>query len=146
MTCTTQINMDQLSKEGKSFKWKKEICQKCDRNMWGHGFTTRYFQSYSDPLYLKRYRCNGCKTVVTMRPAGFWSFLRTDFFNIFATLLYRLTHAADPPVWPEGFPRQRGGYWLRTFYKFFKMNGMSSYSSPLEFLYSLKSTSQNFFA
>jgi hypothetical protein len=114
--------------------------------MWGHGFTTRYFHSFSDPIYLKRYRCDGCSIVVTCRPPEFWPLLRTEFNIIFNTLIYRLTHAADPPVWPEDVTRQRGGYWLRTFHKYFKMNGMKSFSNPIDFLYSLKRTSQNFFA
>lgn len=146
MTFTTQINMDQLSKEGKSFKWEKKVCEKCQRFMWGHGFTTRYFQSFSEPLYLKRYRCDGCSIVVTCKPSEFWPYLRTEFSIIFNTLIYRLTHAVDPPVWPEGVSRQRGGNWLRRFHQFFKMNGMSLYSNPIETLNSLKSKSHNFFA
>lgn len=146
MTCSTQINMDQLSKEGKSFKWEKEFCEKCHRYMWGHGFTTRYFQSYPEPLYIKRYRCAGCSIVVTCRPLGFWPSLRTEFNIIFNALIYRLSHSADPPVWPVGVTRQRGGYWLRTFYKYFKMNVSQPYTNPIDFLYSLKRASQNFFA
>lgn len=146
MTCTTQINLDQLSKEGKSYKWEKKNCEKCQRRMWGHGFTTRYFQSYIAPFYLKRYRCNGCKSVITARPFGFWRFLRSEFSVIFKTLIYRLSHATDPPVWPVEVTRQRGGYWLRAFNKYFKMNDQQSYSSPIDFLSSLKIASHNFFA
>ena len=145
MTCSTQINIDQLSKEGKLFKWGTRICDFCKVQMWGHGFVTRCFQSYSYPLYVKRYRCNGCSIVITCRPSSFWPHLQTEFIIIFNTLIYRLSHAADPPVWPEGIPRQRGGYWLRIFNRYYKMNGLS-YSNPLNYLKSLKGAMQNFFA
>ena len=141
----TQIDLVQLSKEGKTYKWKKEICVKCSRCMWGHGFTSRYFQSFSEPVYLKKYRCEGCKTVVTMRPSGFWPLLRTEISIIFKVLIYRFVHSGDPPAWPEGFPRQRGGYWLRQFNKYFKMNAINLFLNPIDYLYSLQGVSLNFF-
>jgi hypothetical protein len=138
------INLEQLSKEGKSYKWENENCNKCSHIMWGHGFTSRYFQSFSDPLYMKRYRCPNCKAIVTTRPLGYWQLVRTEAEKVFDTLHYRLTHYVFPPVWPIGISRQRGGYWLRKFSHFFKMN-FSSSKNILQSLSDLKSNLQSFF-
>jgi hypothetical protein len=138
------INLEQLSKEGKSYKWENENCNKCSQVMWGHGFASRYFQSFSDPLYMKRYRCPNCKAVITSRPHGYWPSVRTEIDKVFDTLHYRLTHYVFPPVWPLGITRQRGGYWLKKFTNFCKMN-FSNSKNILQTLSDLKSNLQSFF-
>lgn len=140
------INLVQLSNEGKSFKWEKQFCKNCSRCMWGHGFAARYFESFSVPLYMKRFRCPNCKAVATTRPQGFWNLIRTEIESVFNTLYYRLTHSADPPVWPTGFPRQRGGYWLRKWTRYFKMHFSKSSDDLIRALLTLKIQMQSFFA
>lgn len=139
------INMDQLSKEGKSFNWEKQLCEKCSCFMWGHGYVTRYFESFSEPLYMKRFRCHRCKVVGCVRPDGYWPFIKTPIINIFDVLTYRLSQILEP-VWPEGYPRQRCGYWLRRFQSFFKMHFMSKEIGLLETIAYLKREMQTFFA
>ena len=139
------INLEQLSKEGKLYKWENQNCNKCSHIMWGHGFVLRYFQSFSDPLYMKKYRCPNCKVVVTTRPLGYWPFLRTKAEKVFDILNYRFTHFLDPPVWPIGFPRQRGGYWMRKWIRFYKMNYSNSNKELIKVLLELKSNFQSFF-
>ncbi len=77
--------------------------------MWGHGYVSRYFSDFSSLIYLKRYRCPICGTVITARPEGFWAYIRSSVFTIYQVLNTRISSGK----WPYGFPRQRGGHWLR---------------------------------
>jgi hypothetical protein len=61
-----KITIKKLSEEGKNFKWGSCDCIKCNRKMWGHGYVTRYFSGIPDSVYLKRYRCPGCRSVVSI--------------------------------------------------------------------------------
>src|ERR1700678_4309573 len=102
-----KITLEELAKNGKNHKWDEFHCDKCERNMWGHGFVSRYFSSLSESVFLKRYRCPKCWVVVTMRPEGYWPRIRSSIVSIFKNLIFRIKEC----YWPPGFPRQRGGHW-----------------------------------
>lgn len=87
--------------------------------MWGHGFVTRYFDSIDGLVYLKRYRCPECRSVVVVRPDGYWPMIRSSIRGIFDNLLARISTGS----WPIRFPRQRGGHWLKRFANHAKMSG-----------------------
>lgn len=118
MIFQSKITVSELSKNGKNHKWDNFHCSKCNRNMWGHGFVGRYFSSFVDAIFLKRYRCPDCCVVVTARPEGHRPRLRSSTFVIYQALSCRITTG----VWPSGFPRQRGGHWIRRFVNFAKMS------------------------
>jgi hypothetical protein len=86
--------------------------------MWGHGFVSRYFSSISNFIFLKRYRCPDCSTVVTTRPDGYWPFIRSSIFKVYKMLETRISTGS----WPVNFPRQRGGHWLKRFVNYAKMS------------------------
>ena len=111
MIFQSKITVSELSKDGKNHKWDKCHCNKCNRWMWGHGFVGRYFTSLEVVLFLKRYRCPDCSTVVTARPYDYWPFVRSSISIIHSMLMARVLTG----FWPSGFPRQRGGHWLRRF-------------------------------
>src|SRR3990167_2221002 len=67
MVLSTTISLEQLFREGREFKWEKPNgCPKCKKLLWGHGFSSRYFNGFSELFWIKRYRCSNrdCKTVI----------------------------------------------------------------------------------
>jgi hypothetical protein len=127
MILSTKITIEELSRNGKNHKWEKHFCEICHRNMWGHGFVTRYFAEVDAAVYLKRYRCPGCSTVVTTRPETYWVRVRSSIRTIYVTLKTKLTGS-----WPVGFPRQRGLHWLGRFVNLAKMENKESLPLFLE--------------
>lgn len=117
MIFQSKITVSEISKNGKNHKWDKYHCGKCNRFMWGHGFVLRYFSSFTEAIYLKRYRCPGCRAVVTARPDGYWPFIQSSILAIYQALHSRIADGS----WPSDFPRQRGGHWIRRFVKHAKM-------------------------
>ena len=117
MILFTKINLKTLSTEGKNHKWAPCECEKCDRNMWGHGFVNRYFEGFTQ-IFMKKYRCPDCKTVVTTRPEGFRNYVRSTIKTIYHSLLTRIASGS----WPPETTRQRGGHWLCRFVVHAKMS------------------------
>lgn len=105
-----KITLQTLSTEGKDHKWPPCECESCQRNMWGHGFVTRYFSGVS-LIFLKRYRCPNCGTVITTRPVGFRQWVRSSIQEVYMTLKFRICSGR----WSKETSRQRGGHWLRRF-------------------------------
>ncbi len=118
MIFQSKITVEELSRNGKNHKWDKCECTKCNCKMWGHGFVGRYFSTFPEVIFLKRYRCPVCSTVVTARPEGYWPFIRSSILVIHSTLNTRISIG----FWPTGFPRQRGGHWLKRFVENAKMS------------------------
>lgn len=113
-------NLDELSAQKKTYKWKKPVrCPRCQNNkVHGHGFVTRIFQGYKEPMFLRRYRCPKCRCVITLRPCGYWPSYQSSIKDIFGTLKYRLLQK----LWPPWVLRQRAGHWFRKFVKKVKMD------------------------
>jgi len=109
MILTYKITLEELSRSGKEYNWPKHFCEGCHRNMWGHGYVARYFEEQMGSLYLKRYRCPGCKALVVVRPEGYWSKIRSSILAIYRALNTRLSTGR----WSSLFPRQRGNHWLK---------------------------------
>ncbi len=78
--------------------------------MWGHGYVGRYFSEVVSIIYLKRYRRWRCRTVVVVRPDGYWANIRSSISTIYTSLISRLRERH----WTR-CPRQRGGHWLARF-------------------------------
>ena len=131
MIFPSKITVSELSRNGKKHKWDKCECQKCNRNMWGHGFVGRYFSAFSEVIFLKRYRCPGCSSVITTRPDGYWPFIHSSISMIHSSLQARISNG----FWPAGFPRQRGGHWLKRFVENAKMSNQESLLNFLQFCF-----------
>lgn len=113
MVIAVTLRLEDLFREGKNFKWERPCaCPKCEGKLWGHGYTPRFFQGFSASFWLRRFRCIGCKIVITLRPAGFWPRLQSSIEAIYEALHSRLLNYR----WPLGMSRQRGGHWLRRFH------------------------------
>ncbi len=110
MLLLENIDLSELSTKGKNFNWKKpDKCLKCNcYNLWGHGYSARYFHQFSCVLYLKRYLCPNCGMSLTIKPTGYWRNYTISVNKIYTFLKFRLINRR----W-EGLSRQRGGHWLR---------------------------------
>lgn len=110
MIITMPIDLAQLILLGSSFPWPTLDCPRCHRpRMWGHGYVGRIFEGVRLTVFVKRYRCPGCGSIVTMRPEGYWPRYQSAISAIYETLLYRVRHF----TWPPWTTRQRAGHWLR---------------------------------
>ncbi len=124
------VDIKNLSVLGKNFKWKRPKCPKGCKKVWGHGFVLRYFSSFKQGVYLKRYRCPTCGTVITMFPIGYWKHQQSSIENIYFAIKARLTSYR----WPSWTTRQRAGHWIKKFYSFLIMNFSNDLSNPLQVL------------
>lgn len=131
MILQTKITVEELSRNGKDHNWEKYFCNNCNRFMWGHGFTGRYFASVLAVVFLKRYRCPGCSVVVTTRPGDHWQKIRSSITIIYQVLGSRIRDGS----WPYSFPRQRGGHWLRRFSLNARMFGQNNLIAFLNFCF-----------
>ncbi|MBF9018769.1 MULTISPECIES: hypothetical protein [unclassified Oceanispirochaeta] len=105
--------MEKLQALGKDFPWEKPIsCPKCSSShLWGHGFVLRCFFGFASKLWIKRYRCDDCWTVFTVRPVGYppgfqypWEAIRNSVLDKIKGEIYR-----------KDLPRQNQQYWLKAF-------------------------------
>ena len=103
------VKLKEIFKKGRAYPWPKpKVCLRCrDSQLWGHGYVESYFDGFSDPLLLKRYRCPLCACIVKLKPEGYFNRFQASIKTIRFTLSYRLKNGR----WPPGLSRQ--GHWLR---------------------------------
>ena len=113
MLTHTDASVHEISELGKKFKWEKPThCPHCRKDaLWAHGFVRAMLLEFPFGVWLKRYRCHKCSTIITMKPYGFGPYARQKRDEIVKTLKFRLDHLR----WPHWCTRQRGGHWLRKF-------------------------------
>jgi len=92
MILKVKADIKQIFKLGKKFKWQKPAkCQQCgDPTLWGHGFVLSFFDNFGQGLYLKRYRCPYCHTVIKLKPLGYFNKFQADIKTIFSSILSRV--------------------------------------------------------
>jgi hypothetical protein len=132
MIILVRVCLKEVSDKGKDFHWiKPSVCPSCYSNkFWGHGFLATCFTGFVFKLWLKRYRCNTCKAVITFRPSGFFSRFQSSVNEIAGALSVRL----NTSKWPVGLPRQRCGQWLQRFIQFIRVQyGDSNEGQSLAF-------------
>lgn len=81
----------------------------CCGQMIGHGYYQRYCQDLNQAIKVKRSFCKNCFKTKSQRPLQLVRFFQSSSEIIRKTLYHRLKFKC----WPDGFPRQRGGHWLR---------------------------------
>lgn len=93
------VVLKDIFEQGKNYPWEKpEVCPECGHyKIWGHGFTTRYFRGFPRCLYLKCYRCPGCRHVITLRPDTHFSRIRSPR----ETIRSHLQQRQDKGRWPR---------------------------------------------
>ena len=98
MVLSVAVCFQTLIQKGKKYLWQKpQRCPKCGHSdcLWGHGYVLRYFEQLCEGIYMKRWRCRLCRTVLTTRPTGFWKRVRDRPSREGSYLSFPLT---DPDV------------------------------------------------
>lgn len=105
------VEVKRLVEEGKDFCWPRpERCPGCEgRRLWGHGYVQRYFEGWSEGIWIKRYRCPDCRAVHTLRPGRFYKGFYYSIWTILGSLLNRIIHGR----WVRCLSRQLQQYWWR---------------------------------
>ena len=105
------VDVKVLCDRGKMFPWLKPLrCPRCGGvRLWGHGFSARYFEGFSESLLVKRFRCPDCRAVHTCKPLGFLKGFRYPDEVIHASLWEKITENC----WIKGVCRQNQQYWYR---------------------------------
>lgn len=107
--------MPALISQGKHYPWPRpQRCPRCGGlRLWGHGYVGRYFNPFSEPVWIKRWRCAECGSVHTLRPDTHWRRFWTALRQIVACLETKL----EGGRWRKGVSRQSQQYWLRGYQK-----------------------------
>jgi transposase-like protein len=111
MICSQDVCLNEVAELSHAFKWNRPKCECGGLRVWGHGRVGRYFEGFSEPLLVQRFRCADCKTVFTCRPKGWWARFVASATTVIRVLLSRFTDRR----WPATVPRQRAEHWLRRF-------------------------------
>ena len=121
MLMHVNVKLEELASSGKTFNWQKpDCCPRCRNNLWGHGFTQRFFDGYKSCFYVKRYRCPSCGLTIILIPTGYEKKYQSSIRVILNTLKYRLINF----TWTPWTTRQRAGHWLRKLIQKIKMDFM----------------------
>ena len=113
MIINVDVSIKDLKHFKKSYNWERpKKCPRtaCQKKLWGHGFVLRHFNSSTEGVLLKRWRCSHCNLIIICRPIGYWRRYQETISNIFEALLFRIKQLK----WPDWVTRQRGGHWLKT--------------------------------
>jgi hypothetical protein len=127
MIAHTNVVLVELHEAGKGFNWDRPSCGKGCQKVWGHGYVPRHVVGFLEVLWFKRYRCPTCHTVITMVPIELLPRYQTRTASILVVLIHRFSIHR----WPQGFPRQRGGHWLRKFLSKLRMDFPGAAPMPL---------------
>jgi hypothetical protein len=113
MVIYCQVDLGDLRQQGKDYPWPKPLqCPSCEgERLWGHGYVLRYFDRYSDPLWVKRYRCPHCGAVHTLRPGIHYRRFQAAALVVFLSLLGHILQGS----WLKSLSRQRQQYWWKGF-------------------------------
>lgn len=112
MIFSVLVSIKEIVERGRDFPWPRPaLCLRCKgRRIWGHGFTTAFFDGFDDHVFLRRYRCPECKCVMRTRPSGYFERFQAPIETIRSCIGFRLENG----TWPPGGSRSRQGYWLRS--------------------------------
>lgn len=107
------VDVKRLVEEGKDFPWPRpERCPRCEgRRLWGHGYVLRYFEGWSEGIWVKRYRCPDCRAVHTLRPERFYKGFHYSIWTILLSLLSKIVKNR----WLKCLTRQAQQYWYKGF-------------------------------
>lgn len=104
-----RIDLQLLKSQKKNFSWiKPKFCSNCNSSrIWGHGFVARYLYGFKANLWFKRYRCNDCHTVLTIRPQEY----TLGFYYPISTIYKALKSFVEHGKWLKNISRQCQQYW-----------------------------------
>lgn len=105
------VNLKEILKKKKKYPWKRPgACPKCEADkVWGHGYVQVYFDRFYEGIYLKRYRCPVCGTVIRLRPKGFFPRFQAPIATIRSSIILKQSKNR----WIEGIGRTRQLHWVK---------------------------------
>jgi len=108
--CIT-VNLKEILKKRKKYPWKPPVnCPSCNADkVWGHGFVLAYFDGFIDGIWLKRYRCPICGTVLRVRPKGFFPRFQSPMETILSSIIVKQSKNR----WLDGIGRTRQLHWFK---------------------------------
>lgn len=111
MVILVEVELKLIVEQKRHYPWPKpERCPRCqDSRVWGHGFVMAYFDASAVAVYLKRFRCPGCRCVMRLRPKGYFARFQAGIQRIYACLKQRLVEGR----YEAGFSRSRQRHWMR---------------------------------
>jgi len=106
-----KANLNEIRDKGRDYPWEKPCkCPRChDFKVWGHGFVEAFFDGFSSPLLLKRYRCPTCGCVICYRPINYFKRFQSPIQTIRDCISCRLKTGR----WRPDLSISRQGHWLR---------------------------------
>jgi hypothetical protein len=101
------VILNEIFHLGRNYRWQPpKRCPRCHCfKLWGHGYRDTFFEGYSSPIPLRRWRCPQCGCVICYRPKDYFPRFQTPIQTIRWTLVHRLQCGR----WPPGFVRCRVG-------------------------------------
>jgi len=98
-------------KKKKNFEWQRpDACPKCNSyKVWGHGFVLAYFDGFDEGLWIRRYRCPVCGTVIRLRPKAYFSRFQASKKTIRSSIILKQSESR----WLKGVNRTRQCHWLK---------------------------------
>jgi len=98
-------------KQGRDYRWPEvKRCPECHSSrIHSHGFVERYFEGFSRPLHMKRWRCRDCRAIHTARPSAYPPRFRHSKLTILNSLRHKIIHSR----WVKGLQRQTQQYWYK---------------------------------
>jgi hypothetical protein len=93
------------------FPWPRpEVCKRCQScRVWKHGFVIAYFDGFSKGILIRRFRCDDCRCVIRMRPAGYFPRFQASI----ETIRSSIDHKVHNGCWVDGVTRNRQQHWFR---------------------------------
>ena len=105
-----KLAVKQLFEMGRNYLWPRpELCPRCGGRIWGHGFVPAYFDGYTEPFWLRRYRCPDCGCVVRLRPREYFKRFQASIPTIRDCLSYWVQQRR----WKAGPAPPRQRHWVR---------------------------------
>jgi hypothetical protein len=111
MVILVEVELKQIVEQQRDYRWPRpESCPRCHEcRLWGHGFVMAYFDESRAAVYLKRFRCPGCRCVMRLRPKGYFKRFQASIQQIYSCLRQRLIAGRYEP----GISRSRQRHWIR---------------------------------
>ena len=109
------VQLKDLLLQGRDYPFPKPSgCPRCNGfRLWGHGFIFAYFDGYTQPFCLKRYRCPECRCVLRLRPEGYFKRFQASVEIIRSSIGVKTTTNR----WLPSISRSRQCHWFRSLLK-----------------------------
>lgn len=106
-----RVDLQLLKAQKKDYTWiRLNNCPICKSiHIWGHGYVLRFIHEYPSGLWLKRYRCNDCRRVYTVRLEHYSLGQYYSRSQIISSIKSKLISRR----WLSAVPRQNQQYWFK---------------------------------